>query len=146
MKLIKTIIIGVCILIFVGCSKDTESYTQYPIPEWTITSPELLPNSFTAIVAIPDSINAHLSGEDMVAAFIDNECHGVGSLVESEAVVNRVYFITIRASDTENGEIKFRYYNSELSYLYQAKLTVLFTIDGTYGTYDTPIVLNLEQL
>lgn len=146
MKSLRFIIISICILIFVGCSKDSDSYTQYSTPEWSVVSPELLPNSFTAIVAIPNNIDEYSANGDMVAAFIGNACHGVGSLVESEIDANRVYFITIRASDTENGEIKFRYYNSKHSYLYQAKTSVMFTIDGTYGTYDMPIVLTLEQI
>ena len=145
-KLIAITILSICILISGGCSKDTEPYPEHPVPEWTIQSPWLLPNSFTAIVAIPENINIYAGDNDQVAAFINEECRGVGTLVKSEDNSKRVYYITIRAEDAEDGEIIFRYYNSRLSYLYQAKQTISFVTDGTYGTYDSPVVLDLEFL
>lgn len=147
MKLFKTItIISICILILARCSEDEESYTQYPEPDWIVESPESLPSSFTAIVALPENINIYFAEDDKVAAFIADECRGVGTLVKSEDGEKCVYFLTIRASNTENGEIVFKYYNSRLSYLYQATQSVAFEIDGTFGTFDNPIVLDLEYL
>jgi hypothetical protein len=132
--------------IFNHCSEDTETYTKHPVPEWYIESPELLPNSFTAIIAIPDNINIYATDNDQVAAFINDKCRGVGSLVRAGDNDKRVYYITIRADDEENGNITFRYYNSRLSYLYQAKQVIPFETDGTYGTYDSPVILELEHV
>lgn len=144
--LISITFVAFCITLLVGCSKDSDSYTQYPIPNWFIQSPELLPNSFTAVMALPQNINEYSTDDDVVGAFIGEECRGVGTLVKANDNKNRVWYLTIRASDTENGEIVFRYYNSRLSYLYEATQRVAFEIDGTYGTYDSPIILDLEYL
>jgi len=140
------IALSICIVMFCSCDKDTEPYTEYPVPEWTVESPWLMPNSFTAIVAIPDNISIYARDDDKIAAFINDECRGIGTLVKSEDGTKQVYYITIRASDAESGEIIFKYYNARLAYLYQSKQTVAFETDGTYGTYDSPVILDLEYL
>jgi len=145
-NLITIITLGICTMIITGCSKDTEPYEEHTIPDWSVQTPWLLPNSFTAIVAIPDNINVYATDDDMLAAFIDGECRGLGTLVRTDGSEKRVYYITIRASDTEDGEIIFKYFNSRLSYMYQAKQSVPFVTDGTYGTYDSPVILDLDYL
>src|SRR6056297_951666 len=131
------------LLLLQGCSKDTPPFQEHAEPDWVLQSPELLPNSFTAIVALPEDINVYAGAGDQMAAFIGGECRGTGTLVKSGDSEKSIYYITIRASDTEKGEITFRYYNSRLSYLYQAKQKVPFEIDGNYGTYDAPVILDL---
>ena len=133
-------------ILIVGCSKDKDSYQKYPTPSWAVATPEAYPNSFTAIVSVPDNINIYSEPEDKVAAFIGDECRGVGNLVKSGDGTKWVYYITVRASDTENRKIVFKYYSSRLWYMYQAKTQVEFEIDGTYGTFDSPVVLDMEQI
>ncbi|WP_167615120.1 hypothetical protein [Maribellus sediminis] len=147
-RLITIALLISAISLFFGCSKDKESYTEYPVPNWEIQSPELYPNSFTAVVALPENIDAYAGESDLVAAFIGEECRAVGNLVETETDdgIKRVWYLTVRASDTENQEIVFRYYNSRLSYMYEATQRIAFEIDGTYGTYDSPVILELEYL
>ena len=144
-KLIFAICLG---LIIFGCSKekDEDTFQVYTRPGWTVESPEQYPNSFTAIVSIPENINAYAADNDIVAAFIDDECRGVGNLIISENGSWRVYIITVRGSSTENRNITFKYYSAQLEYLYQAKTMIAFVIDGTYGTIDNPIILDLENI
>jgi hypothetical protein len=139
-------ILMLVLLLSLGCSKDDEKFTTWPVPEWKVESPELLPNSFTAIVALPDNLNLYATPDDKIAAFMDDNCCGVGTLVEDEGGARSVYFLTIRASDTGMGQITFRYYNARMSYLYEASQTVEFEPDGTFGSYDEPVVLDLMNL
>lgn len=143
-RILKITFLLSLIILIDGCRHDEEFFQTYPRPAWGIASPESLPYSFTAIVAIPENINTYASDDDLVAAFIGDECHGLGSLVESENGDKKVYYITVRGSDTENRQIVFRYYNSKLSYLYEAKTTVPFEIEGVCGSYDTPLMLDLQ--
>jgi hypothetical protein len=143
----KPILAGCIFILFLaGCSKDTDPYPKAAEPSWTIQSPELLPNSFTAIVAIPDELSIYAGDEDKIAAFLGDECRGVGNLVLPESTGPRIYYLTIRGSDTENRDIVFRYYNARLSYLYQAGQSIPFENDGTYGTFDSPVVLDLAYI
>lgn len=146
MKYIKLILILSLGLFFGQCSKDDESFNTYPVPNWSVESPEQYPNSFTAIIRLPDYVNAYSEDNDRVAAFIGEECRGIGSLVTSDDGIKRVYYLTIRGPDTETGEIFFKYYNARHSYMYQSKNSVAFEIDGTYGTYDSPVEIELVNL
>ena len=146
MKSISVLIAFSLGFLIMGCSKDTESFQEYPRPVWTAATPDLFPSSFTAVLSVPTYINTYSEDADMVAAFIGDECRGVGNLVKSDDGLKRVYYITVRASDTENRPVVFKYYSSKLSYMYQAKTPVEFEIDGTYGTYDSPVTLDLEHI
>lgn len=148
MNKLKYIIVSIiAIVLAVGCNDDTEPYSTHPVPsDWFIENAAALPSSFTAIVALPDNLEQYSGDSDMLAAFINGKCRGVGNLVTSDDNSKRVYYLTVRASDTEDGEIGFKYYNAKLSYLYRATQTIKFEIDGTYGTYDSPIVLDLEYV
>lgn len=147
MKIIVRLVffISVCLL-SVQCKNDDKSFTTYSRPAWSIASPELYPYSFVAVVRLPDNLSIYAQDKDMVAAFLGDECRGVGSLIKSQDSTQREYYITIRGNDTENRNIKFMYYSSRLSYMYQAKTILPFEIDGTYGTYDEPVVLDLKNL
>lgn len=146
MKNIRLLILTVLFSLLVSCSKDDANYTTYPSPSWAISSIETLPNSFTAIVSIPEDIATYATESDKVAAFIGTECRGVGNLVVSSDGEKAVYYVTVRGSSTENQSITFKYYNSDLLYLYQSNNEVFYQIDENYGTYDTPMELDLVQL
>jgi hypothetical protein len=147
MKVLKIIFAIYISLLFTGCSKEKITYTTYPIPmDWVVQGLDTYPNSFTAIVDLPDNLAVYAQDEDLVAAFIDDECRGVGNLVKSDDGTKRVYIVTVRGTATENRDIVFRYYSTLNAYLYQAKTPIPFVIDGTYGTYDEPITLDLENI
>jgi hypothetical protein len=132
--------------LILGCNPDKDVFQISQKPDWTVQTPETYPYSLTAVVCLPEVFNTHAQDNDLLSAFIGDDCRGIGNLVKSEDGSKRVYFITVRASATENGNITFRYYNDRLSLLYQAKTTVAFQIDGIYGNYDNPIELDLELL
>jgi len=145
MKLYKIGLVIVALALLNSCSKDDDPSNTYAKPNWTLASANQLPNSLTAIVSIPSNLNIYGTDEDMAAAFIDDECRGIGSLVVNESSDKRVFYLTIRGSSIENQKITFRYYNARLSYLYQATNIVYFDSDANYGTYDEPVELDLFQ-
>lgn len=145
-RIYRIFLVALMVVALGSCSEDEETFTTWPEPAWTVSSPEMLPNSFTAVVAIPQNLNIYASDNDKLAAFINDECRGVGNLIKDEITGKRVYFLTIRANDTESGAVTFRYYNAQLAYLYQAESSISFEADGTYGSYDAPIVLDLQNL
>lgn len=133
-------------LMLIGCSEDTDPWPKQSAPEWRVESPASLPNSFSAFIAIPENLHLYATDNDLVAAFINNQCRGVGTLIKGGADELSVWAITIRGEEDENGSITFRYYNSRLSFLYEAKQKIPFEPDATFGTYDAPEILELEPL
>lgn len=146
MKVTRIIFVLSFSLLVFSCSKDKNTFTVYPLPEWSVLEVDTYPNSFTAIVNLPDNLTIYAEDSDLVAAFIDDECRGIGNLVKSDDGTWRVYIITVRGSTTENRDIVFKYYSTRTSYLYQAKTSVAFEIDGTYGTFDEPVTLDLVNI
>jgi hypothetical protein len=143
-RILKISVLLSLIITIGGCKKHEETFKTFTRPAWGVASPESLPYSFTAIVTIPENIDTYSSDEDIIAAFIGDDCHGIGNLVRSENGTKKVYYITVRGSDTENRQIVFRYYSSKLSYMYEAKTTVPFEIEGVWGSYDSPNILDLQ--
>ena len=105
-----------------------------------------MPNSFTIVLSLPHNLNLYATDDDKIAAFINEECRGVGNLVKDEKTGKGIYFITIRASDTESGQIVIKYYNARLKYLYESKQTYPFKPDGTLGSYDEPVEIIFRNL
>ncbi len=143
MKYLKLIFAISFVLLMNGCV-DKDTYEMFAKPDWIVQHPEIYPNSFTAILCLPEVMNAHSNDDDLMSAFMNDECRGVGTLVKSSDGLKRCYFVTVRSSGSENGDIFFKYYNTRLSLLYQSKKAVAFETDGTYGNYDNPIELDLE--
>lgn len=98
----------------------------------------------TAVVTIPAALQASLGDADQLAAFVNNECRGVGVL---DKVNNAyVFFMLIRGLPDEQSKITFKYYSVKTSYLYQTGPDLSFLIDAVYGTAQNPKVLALAEV
>ncbi|MFL5811882.1 MAG: hypothetical protein ACJ749_20330, partial [Flavisolibacter sp.] len=102
------------------------------------------PASMTAVVMLPDNLQATASDGDQLAAFINDECRGVGEKVKVNA--KDLYFVLIRGLAEEQSKIVFKYYNSKTAYLYQTGPELNFLIDAIYGTAENPQLLQLKPV
>ena len=99
----------------------------------------LLENSMTAVVGLPDELQAYVGADDKVAAFWGEECISVG---EPVAVGGKtVYKMTIRSIDNPASKISFQYYNATYSYLYKTEGWMDFQNESVFGTEENPQVL-----
>lgn len=122
-----------------SCSKDEETYTQYPAPSWTV-EPANYNGNMTAVVTIPDNLKHYIQPDDQLAAFVDDKCRGVGILV------NGTFFVTIKGTSSEQSMVSFRYYSSRNKYMYATDAFLAFDIDAVLGNIDEPEVLSLQPL
>lgn len=122
-----------------SCQKDTETFTQYPAPSWTVETANYNGN-MTAVVTIPDNLKHYIKPEDQLAAFVDDKCRGVGTLL------NGVFFVTIKGSASEQSLVTFRYYSSRNKYMYVTDAFLAFDIDAVLGSIDEPEVLSLRPV
>lgn len=138
------------VLAVAGCQKETEekspqeTLTKFPPPNWKVEAPGRFPASMVAVVALPASLQPNAGDADQLAAFINNECRGVGAFEKVDT--NNVYFFLIRGMDSEQNKIVFKYYNAKTAYLYQSEPVISFLIDDVYGNAQTPKVLALTQV
>lgn len=130
--------LGIIILCFCSCDKDDkEEAATYPAPVWSIKDNPEYATSMTAILRLPDDLEADADQEDELAAFMGGDCCGVGERI------GHLYYVLIKGTSYEQSEILFRYYSSKNKYLYESSNTVTFEIDNVYGTTDEPVVLSL---
>ncbi len=141
---IKIIMISFLSLSFFSCGEDEKIYRTFERPNWNVDLSGKYPLSMTAIVCLPENLKSYESDNDMLAAFVDDECRGVGSLkILGES---RLYFVMIKGMASEQSKVSFRYYCNYTSYLYTTNDPLAFEIDKTYGTADEPMVLNLLHM
>lgn len=103
----------------------------------------LLENSMTAVVRIPDELQAYANTEDKLAAFIGEECCGVGKLT----MVNDkpVYKMVIKSTDNPSAKVSFRYYSATNTYLYKTEDLIDFKAESAYGTEEAPQTLSISM-
>lgn len=133
-----------------GCRKEAgespaiereEKRATFPPPAWKEDETGRYPATMTAVVTLPDALQSHTSDRDQLAAFISDECRGVG--LKDTIAGKLVYFIMIRGLADEQNKIVFKYYHGKTGYLYQTAPDLSFLIDAVYGTAQQPKQLQL---
>ena len=119
-----------------SCQKD-EMYTEFPAPVWRVDDAKYSVN-MTAVVVLPNNLLPYFNENDQVAAFINDECRGVGILVDN------AFFVTIKGTPEEISNVSFRYYSTQNKYMYTTDSFLPFEQDAVYGTVDAPEVLSLN--
>ncbi len=142
MKIHILLSLSITLITISGCSKksDTsadENHNKYPVPHWQADISGLLAYSMTTVIAISDSLHQTVSANDKVAAFIGEECRGVGVYVERENTAP-VFYIMIKGNADESAQVILKYYNSQSSYMYITGIFLNFEVDYNYGTADLP--------
>lgn len=149
MKWITSLLCVFLLVTALSCSKTgstnpNESGTKFPAPQWQADTTGKYPATMTAVLALPGALAGDLMANDQLAAFINGECRGLAAL---EKVGNvDLFFIMIRGLPDETSNIKFKYYSSKTSYMYESNDTIRFLIDDVYGTAQNPKTLELSQL
>jgi hypothetical protein len=98
----------------------------------------------TSVLTLPTSLAAAVIENDQLAAFVNDECRGVGTMEKVNA--QNLFFVMIHGMPDETSKVKFKYYSSKTSYMYESKDTLNFLIDAIYGTAQNPKTLQLSQL
>ena len=144
-----TSILFVLLTASLSCSKTENTTpdvpgTKFSAPDWKQDTTGRYPASMTAVLALPGSLAVAVVESDQMAAFVNDECRGLGTM---ETVNNKsLFFVMIHGMPDETSKIKFKYYSSKTSYMYESKDTLNFLIDAVYGTAQNPKTLQLSQL
>jgi hypothetical protein len=150
MKKITSMLFVFLLVAIFSCSKNgnttppEEVATKFPAPVWKEDNTGKYPATMTSVVALPVTLAGSILQNDQLAAFVNGECRGVGVI---EKVNNRdLFFVLIQGLPDETSKVKFRYYSSKSSYMYESNDAINFLIDAIYGTAQNPKTLELSQL
>ncbi|MGM9804813.1 MAG: hypothetical protein ACI308_11645 [Muribaculaceae bacterium] len=112
-------------------------------PAWTDPDKTVYPTSMTAVVRLTPILELYADDADQMAAFIGNECRGVATTVVNNGV--KLFFIQIKGSSSENGNVELRYYSNANSRTYNSVAADLpYEINKIYGTVDAPAYPDFE--
>lgn len=136
--LLVAIIISISLAIG-GCRKDK---TTAP-PDWKEDATGKYPVSMTAVVQLPQRLVSNIQPEDKMAAFINDQCRGIGVQINVTDSVP-VFYIMIHGTSSEQQKVAFKYYSSKNSYLFTTDYFLDFAPDDNYGTIDKPVILELK--
>ena len=107
-------------------------------------SPEALTfvpsGSMTAYVSIASPLNRYAdSAADVVAAFADGKCLGVG-----ECIDNLTYKLVIRGLVAEGASVDVKYYNSKCDYIFTVPAFISFANTSVVGSQAQPKSLDIN--
>lgn len=134
-KFLTLMLVAICCLT-VSCKKN-ESYRTFERPDWQTTL-DGYSVSMTCVMTLDDKIIGYVDSEDILAAFIGNECRGVAEYTKDK------FFLNIVGTPEENSLITFKYYSAKNKYLYQEEGLHSFVANGVLGVSDEPYVLQLN--
>ena len=144
----KNNLFAIAVLIIIiglsACKKEVK-HTTFPPPVWKEDQTGKYPVSMTAVVTMYYELNMSLMPDDQMAAFVNDECRGVGQIVKVSPI-STVFFILIHGTAAEQNKIKFKYYSTKSSYMYATADFLDFKIDSNFGTADKPETLELKPV
>ena len=148
----KTLLSAIYIFLIaaaLGCSKNSEDVpeevaTKFSVPTWKEDDTGKYPATMTAVFALPLTLAKSFSEDDKLAAFVNDECRGVGTIVEVNNT--KLFFVLIQGLPEESNTIAIRYYSNKTSYMYESRSALNFLADGVFGTAENPKMLELIQL
>jgi hypothetical protein len=149
MKRISSVLYIFLMAAMLGCSKNSvdtpeQVATKFPVPNWKEDDTGKYPATMTAVFSLPVTLAGSATENDKLAAFVNEECRGVGVIVESNNL--KLFFVLIQGMPEETNNITIRYYSNKTSYMYESKSALTFLADGVYGTAENPKILALTQL
>lgn len=141
MKKIRIYLMAVILLTAVAgvtsCSDKDEPATTTP-PQWSAVSSPDFSVSMTAVVVLPDYLQAYYQDGDPVAAFVGDQCRGTGTVIDGK------FYVLIKGAAGETGKVTFKYYSHYSKYMYSTGELMPFEADEIYGTTDAPKTLPLS--
>lgn len=102
------------------------------------------PETMSAVVSLPEALPFERHDKDILAAFVGDECRGVGELIEAEG--KSAYQFEIRGKKEETSSVYFMYYSMQTSGVYKAAESFPFTDEGMQGTVDKPFMISLQPI
>ncbi len=118
--------------------------TQGGEPNWRVETSRFQYN-MTMIATLESGGVESRSGDDLVAAFVGDECRGVGRLMHVDGIDRYLAFLMIHGNESDGGTVEFRVYNAAEKVVYDVDGSVEFRADASSGSVGEPFALTTTQ-
>ncbi len=149
MKRITSVMYIFLMVVIFSCGKtpvDTpkELPKKFPVPTWKADDTGKYPATMTAVLNLPAALSTDALDNDLLAAFVNGECRGVGVVVKYNNA--NLYFVLIQGFNDETNKVTFKYYSNKTSYMFESQSSINFLADDIFGTAENPKTLVYTQL
>ncbi|KPK96162.1 hypothetical protein AMJ80_01530 [bacterium SM23_31] len=119
------------------------SFTTVPVPsvapDWNVNPPDFASTmTMTARLVIFDT--ASTDADDIVGAFVDEECRGVGHPALFPGTGDYVINLTVY-SNSSGETVRFKAWDNSTCRIFDVDTTITFIPDADYGTAFSPVIL-----
>lgn len=126
-------------------SKDTVSLPkQSERPNWSLDSTQNFAYSMTAVVKLQLDSMYHFDSSDLVGAFINGQCRGLGTFKFYNQ--SPTIFMFVHGNSDEESPVELRYYNQNKKILFVKDTAFIFTMDTNVGTIDSPTIITVTPM
>ena len=102
------------------------------------------PLRMEAYAALPDDLAPYASADDMLGAFVGDDCRGLATVVsDSRGAIT--FHIVIFGSITNDEDITFRYYSAARQALYVSTSSTPFAADTRLGSADAHHIIDFKS-
>ena len=125
-------------------NRETENffYSKAAAPNWE-AAPNLLNNmSIIGKIQLSPGVFS-LNGNDIIGAFVGEECRGVANPFPSQ---NGVFFLTVGSNIQSGEKVSFKIYLSATDNIMDASDTVTFQSNAEVGTMADPFIIKYSSL
>jgi peptidoglycan hydrolase-like protein with peptidoglycan-binding domain len=114
-------------------------------PEWDVNPSQYSGTmNITGELIVLDEISANPL--DMVGAFINDECRGVGQPIYIEPLGKYIVFLTIYGDENETSNLQFHAYSEASDEILYAPETIPFELDNIIGNLEEPYIWDTRYL
>lgn len=129
----------VCLM--ASCKKKQEPVLdEFDAPEWTPID-ENKSETMTIVATLSAELLAKSDSTDMLAAFVDDECRGVTTLLDG-----KFYLLVYGNAEDNQQPLRLRYYQTQTKHLYEENSTNISFIPGERIGAETPYTLQLNPV
>jgi hypothetical protein len=123
---------------------ETETETTENTPTWYVDPHDFQYNmTVTAVLRIDE--RESIDGNDIIGAFVGDECRGVARPIYIDGVRRYEAFLMIHSNEASGETITFKAFDADASLLCDIEETLAWEADGVRGSVHDPFVLNASS-
>ncbi|ETR73011.1 MAG: hypothetical protein OMM_01281 [Candidatus Magnetoglobus multicellularis str. Araruama] len=121
-----------------------ESLHGYKPEDWDYNPKHYQYQCMVVAVVYNNKKQPMVNNNDILAAFIDNECRGTAT--PQDCPFGRLYFLQIW-SNTQNDPVSFQFFDSDSGTIFtQINETIIFSSNESFGAMYKPLEINISEV
>ncbi|MCA9732035.1 Ig-like domain-containing protein [candidate division KSB1 bacterium] len=123
-----------------GAGLYSETMIKDDTTGWLI-DPHAFRHNMTIISSVTVDERMNHGENDLLAAFVNNECRGLVSPLQPEG---NMFFLMVYSNASTGEEVKFKYYDADQNLIYEISESLDFEVDANWGQVQSPFIFTAQ--